>query len=647
VTQSRRGGGVAPRARPGKTVPAVRSVRSQDLVLLGALALGPALAACKRADASGVSAAGSAAPGPAASEQSGNRVARTAPQAMLQGPIVGAIVGQVNVMSEPSASAKRLGYIRLGSVVRREAEPSGKSGCPGGWYKVQPRGYVCVGDEATIDPENVVLRATTIVRPDRESAMPYRYGFVRAVLPLYLKAPSEEEQLKSEFKLKEHLAKFERQADELNKVILGSYDVPVDGRGAPIVGKKAGDVPSPSTGWGQGVLFGGQGEDDPVPWWLDGGRKIPNLADFKVPPYAVFADRARRHTGLSFVGSFKMGPEALNRRFAITTDMRLVPTSKVKPDTGSPWHGIEMGDGAKAPPMPFAWIRTSDTKAYKFHDGKPREKGSLDKRSIVLLTGKRISGPDDFYWELKNGFFIKASQAGVVREPAEWPEAAKKGKKWLEVSIENQTLTLWEGQKAVYATLVSTGQDGMGDPKTSKSTVRGVFQIQSKHVTATMDSNEGSTAGGGKIARASTGKDDDDRPRKKHDKAGADKGGKGKAGKDDGDAKKKKVDEKYVAAESQTSKKREKDPGYGLTKRRGEGTFWLRDVPYVQYFEKSYALHVAYWHDVFGIARSHGCINLSPIDGKYIFAWTGPAVPEGWHGIVPGDDEPTYVIVHE
>ena len=30
-----------------------------------------------------------------------------------------------------------------------------------------------------------------------------------------------------------------------------------------------------------------------VPWWLEGGRRIPNLSPFKAPPYAVIADRAQ------------------------------------------------------------------------------------------------------------------------------------------------------------------------------------------------------------------------------------------------------------------------------------------------------------------------------------------------------------------
>ncbi len=59
--------------------------------------------------------------------------------------------------------------------------------------------------------------------------------------------------------------------------------------------------------------------------------------------------------------------------------------------------------------------------------------------------------------------------------------------------------------------------------------------------------------------------------------------------------------------------------------------FDLRDVPFVQYFTEGYALHAAYWHDDFGTPRSHGCVNLAPLDAAWLFGWTAPAVPKGWH----------------
>ena len=127
------------------------------------------------------------------------------------------------------------------------------------------------------------------------------------------------------------------------------------------------------------------------------------------------------------------------------------------------------------------------------------------------------------------------------------------------MSITNQLLVLWEGSQPVYATLVSTGKDGLGDPERTQSTPRGTFRIQQKHVTTTMDSNT------------------------------------------------------------------------------ADGEFELRDVPWVMYFKGGYALHGAYWHDDFGSKRSHGCVNLAPIDARHVFEWTLPHVPEHWHGAYASD----------
>jgi hypothetical protein len=73
--------------------------------------------------------------------------------------------------------------------------------------------------------------------------------------------------------------------------------------------------------------------------------------------------------------------------------------------------------------------------------------------------------------------------------------------------------------------------------------------------------------------------------------------------------------------------------------------FDLRDVPYVQYFTQGYALHAAYWHDAFGTPRSHGCINLSPLDARWLFGWTDPPVPSAWHGAMSLRDG-TLVSIH-
>lgn len=38
------------------------------------------------------------------------------------------------------------------------------------------------------------------------------------------------------------------------------------------------------------------------------------------------------------------------------------------------------------------------------------------------------------------------------------------------------------------------------------------------------------------------------------------------------------------------------------------------------------AVHAAYWHNEFGKARSHGCVNCLPEDAKWVWRWTMPHV---------------------
>jgi len=59
----------------------------------------------------------------------------------------------------------------------------------------------------------------------------------------------------------------------------------------------------------------------------------------------------------------------------------------------------------------------------------------------------------------------------------------------------------------------------------------------------------------------------------------------------------------------------------------GEGAdaYDLPNVPYVMYFHNDFGLHGAYWHDNFGHAMSHGCVNMRQVDAKKLFEWTTAA----------------------
>lgn len=553
-----------------------------------------ALLGCKKRDASGAAADGAVTTSASATaqvEDAGMAELEAPPNNVSKTAKLASIALQTNIYAKPSDSAPKIGYLRLGAVVARADRAAGNDGCPGGWYGIAPRGYVCVGKTATLEVDTPLVRAAA-VRPDSSKPLPYAYGFVRAVAPMYLRTPSKDEQAASEFKLAEHLEWWSRKGQQSNNENpLGANDF------AQEVFSDAAK-PTPSDTLTDGVLLGGRSDADPPPFWLEGGtRTIPNVSGFEVPKTSIFANRVRRHTGLAFVGTFAGGAEAANRRFAITVDMRLVPIDKLKPETASPFHGIELKESVT---LPVAFAKPCST-----GKGAPKpcvhayrdEGGSLQKtdeliatRGFLQLTGtqKKIAGTR--FLETRAGTWVRGNDVGVAVIPKEWPRAAERGDRWIDISIEDQTLVLWEGKKPVFVTLVSTGQDGLQDPKTSKATPRGIFRIKSKHTTATMDSDGRSAQSGGAAATSGEGGPTED--------------------------------DKHA------------------------GSFELRDVPYVQYFQDGYALHSAYWHDHFGRARSHGCINLAPIDALRIFRFTDPPIPEGWHGTLLDTGKGTVVVIH-
>ena len=90
------------------------------------------------------------------------------------------------------------------------------------------------------------------------------------------------------------------------------------------------------------------------------------------------------------------------------------------------------------------------------------------------------------------------------------------------------------------------------------------------------------------------------------------------------------------------------DLGHGQRRTRGRRDAALLDagdVPFfVQFFDGSVALHGTYWHSDFGHVHSHGCVNLSPIDARWLFEFTDPRLPTGWSAVLPMPAMPSTLV---
>ncbi|WP_437510860.1 L,D-transpeptidase [Sorangium sp. So ce1099] len=473
----------------------------------------------------------------------------------VDGPRIGAVQMVAPIYEKADRRSPKLGYLRAGGTAPRGEKPVSFDDCQGGYYRVLPAGYMCADGDATTDMQHPILRALTR-RPDLSRPMPYPYAFVRAIAPNYYRMPSKKEQFQYEMSLERHLRSYKKLKKKWDEIKVGANDVPLDA-----LGNAVGDPPAEPPDLGDSELFGGNGSDE-IPWFFKGGRQLPNISSFKVPGYAIITNRIARKAGLALIDTF-MGDGG--RRFALTTDARLVPTSKLKPARGSTFHGVDMTKGWE---LPLAFVHRQDARRYDISGGEMEKAGELPWHTAVQLTGrsKKVGGAR--LVEAKDGTWVRDSDVAIAVKPSELPSFAQGNVKWIDISILSQTLILYEGKKPVYATAAATGRDGLGDPRKTFSTVRGTFRIRDKHVTTTMDAHE--------------------------------------------------VDNKFE----------------------------LRDVPWVQYFEAGYAIHAAPWHDDYGKPRSHGCINLSPIDARRVFLWTDPPVPEGWHGVSAGKATGEGTIVH-
>ncbi|WP_437728834.1 L,D-transpeptidase [Sorangium sp. So ce861] len=403
------------------------------------------------------------------------------------GPKLVALRAGTPVLARPQAGARKLGELYPGAAVVRSSEPYGSAGCSGGWYAIRPRGFVCAGDGATLHTEVVeVLPAP----PDLSRPLPYRYGRARTQgTPAYSGVPSREELRHAEPDLERHLERAQRSDAQLGA---SANDVPLDERGVAT---------------GPPVLLPqqhGVGEDGRR---TESGYFVFPLADAvaPLPPLAALGielgakDGApvdlratmktaalRKGSGVAITRTFTAG-EADGRRLGVTPDGRLIPTDRLQAALGSPWHGLDVEKVG----LPVAFVHRHDVTTWSIGRGKatPNDE-ELERRTGVPLTGKFRTVDGTRFEEARDGFWLRAQDLVVIVRRSKFPEFAKGSQRWLDVSLANQTLTAYEGQKPIYATLISSGRDQLRDPESSASTARGTFRVRSKHVTRNIDPRE-------------------------------------------------------------------------------------------------------------------------------------------------------------
>lgn len=197
--------------------------------------------------------------------------------------------------------------------------------------------------------------------------------------------------------------------------------------------------------------------------------------------------------------------------------------------------------------VPFGWITGYAARVYA-EPGAARSVGQVERLSRVHVHATReVDGRE--WARIGDGQWVRADKVRWFspEPPPEQVNVANR-ERWIDVDLSSQTLIAYEGADAVYATIVSTGNERF-------PTQPGVFRIHSRYAHKNMDNVEA---------------------------------------------------------------------------RNLPNHFSFADVPYVQFFDGDRGFHAVYWHDQFGVARSHGCVNMAPRDAAWLFNWTSHPLPDGW-----------------
>lgn len=544
------------------------------------------------------------------------------PAPASSGPQIGILSQQAQVYAGPSSREARIGYLRRGARTPSDGVLVPGPGCSEGWFKLSSYGYVC-GKNATTEADSAKVRLG-VVPANLTDILPYKYARnVHHGTPMYRHLPTRAEMLgyephlrkdgdpepeppaekaapapapapaateakpkpeatskkKKGKKKRKKKGKHEEAVEKIDDTPAATAEAPPP-LPPPTPSVAAIDSASPLTlplgaGGASGELpdAGTLAVEDagpPKPWWrrklADGEKPEIKLADLTEDADKLLVRRMVQGFYVAVDRTFSSN----NRLFHHTTQGLLAPADRMSLVKAPDLSGQEIDEAHAGNGVGFVLAKTPTEFSFD-EKGAIKAVGQKKRYDRSFLTGKTRTHGGGGYHETIDGTWLRDRDI-TWTDPSKAPADLAANEKWIDVNLTTGTLVAFEGTRAVFATLVSTGKKSTIKEKDHR-TPTGTWRVREKHVAATMD-GDGAAAG--------------DLP------------------------------------------------------------YSIEDVPYIQYFFESYALHAAFWHDNFGRQQSHGCVNLAPLDAKRLFFWSDPPLPAGWHGVQATAEHPgSRVVVHD
>jgi len=143
-----------------------------------------------------------------------------------------------------------------------------------------------------------------------------------------------------------------------------------------------------------------------------------------------------------------------------------------------------------APRLPYAWVLSSRSRAYQRTErGRFRRLRSDVAYHEGFVVLEEVEEGGRRYLRAGPNRWFRERDVRVARRRERRPRHRRMGEvgpddQWIDIDLSQQTLVAYEGDRPVFATLISSGKKVAGE---DWETLTGLFRIKSKHLTDTMD----------------------------------------------------------------------------------------------------------------------------------------------------------------
>jgi hypothetical protein len=214
-----------------------------------------------------------------------------------------------------------------------------------------------------------------------------------------------------------------------------------------------------------------------IPSKAEGKRLLRALAGRGGWPAVV--ERAMK--GVYFLAVYDHQEQG-DRQYFKTTRGRYVDRSYVSPLPATRLRGQRLkGTGE----LPLAFVYTEPQRCLDPDDvdegreATPADDGDETLQKYARFRFTRIVEQEEAAYMVADDNCLVPEEAVRVARPIAPPRGVPPGEKWIHIDLSEQTLVAYEGERPVFATLVSTGREGHQTPT-------GLYRITAKHAVTTM-----------------------------------------------------------------------------------------------------------------------------------------------------------------